>query len=138
MRAKDFIAEIKLSGSSGSTPAKEFIKKIREIGYINPIDPSFVIIVSNKTGFVQFELDTSTLGPDWVHISFMQAHPQNSGLGTIGMKKLQQLAAADNINLDLSVWEKGKIKPTILTKFYKNMGFKAGKNGSMIWEPNNP
>jgi hypothetical protein len=139
MRSFEFIAEenkpLKLSGSSGSSPAKEFIKKIRELGYINPLDDSFVILVSNKTGFVQFELKPSLLGPNYVHISFMQAHPEKSGLGTQGMRTLQQLAKEDGISLDLAVWEKGRIKPAVLTKFYKNMGFKPKKGGLLVWEP---
>jgi len=136
---EDKPVRIRLSKSDDEdTPAKKFIEKVRSMGYINPMDPSFVIIVSNKTGFVQFDLKPSQMGPNWVHISFMQAHPTQKNLGVVGLNTLKKLAAEDGISLEGWVWpqspvnEKNKNK---LKSFYLKNGFKDLGGGNVGWEP---
>ena len=127
---------IKLSSEGGDTPAKKFIKELRAGPHrINPLDDSMTIITSTKAGFSQAELKSVPDNPTRVHISFFQAYPQQSGVGSEGMRALQRMAAEHGLSLELSVWTKGKVKASVLKKFYKNMGFKSGSGGLLVWEP---
>ena len=145
MRANEFLIEgddestpIKLLGTQGDTPAKKFIRELRAGPHrINPLDDSMTIITSTKEGFSQAELKSVADNPTRVHISFFQAHPQKAGVGSKGMKALQEMAAEDDISLELSVWTKGKVKPSVLKKFYASLGFKPEKGGLLVWTPLN-
>lgn len=130
---------IKLSGEGGDTPAKQFIKELRAGPHrINPIDPSMTIITSTKAGFSQAELRSVPDNPTRVHISFFQAQPQREGIGAEGMRELQSMAAEHGLSLELSVWTKGEVKPSVLKKFYRSMGFVPSKGDLMVWEPAKP
>jgi hypothetical protein len=136
MDEEDKPAPIRLAGF-GDTPAKKFIRELRSGPHrINPLDPDMTIITSTKEGFSQAELRPAAGNPTRIHISFFQAYPQKAGIGTEGMKMLQRMAGEHGLSLELSVWEKGKVKPSVLKKFYKNMGFKSGPSGLLIWNPN--
>ena len=141
MKSSEFILEtaIRLSGTdTEDTPAKKFIRELHADPLRkNLLDPSMTIITSTKAGFSQAELKSVAGNPTRVHISFFQAHPQKEGIGSKGMRALQDMAAEDGLSLELSVWTKGKIDTEILDKFYKDMGFKPSKGGLLVWTPAN-
>ena len=141
MKSSEFILEtaIRLSGTdTEDTPAKKFIRELHADPLRkNLLDPSMTIITSTKAGFSQAELKSVAGNPTRVHISFFQAHPQKEGIGSKGMRALQDMAAEDGLSLELSVWTKGKIDTEILDKFYKDMGFKSSKYGLLVWTPAN-
>jgi hypothetical protein len=145
MKVQEFLIEgndestpIKLSSNQDDTPAKKFIRELRAGPHrINPIDNSMTIITSTKSGFSQAELKSVVDNPTRVHISFFQAYPQKAGIGSEGMKALQDMAAEDDISLELSVWTKGKVNPSVLKKFYASLGFKPKKGGLLVWNPPN-
>lgn len=117
------------------TPAAQFIKQVAATHPRNPLNPNEIVLHHTSDSVVLFDLRDSHLGPNWIHISFMSSYPQRTGLGTIGMRKLQDLAAKAGISMELVVWHKGPVKPKALERFYKKMGFKPGLHGRLVWEP---
>lgn len=142
MRAVELISETPLKLSNiGSDKAQDWIDKVYDKFQPWPLDHNQRVVVVSGTGedqhFAWFELVPSKTKPNAVEIKWLSAHPQRKGVGTIVLRQLQDLAAADGISLTLYPWDKGTVSQSQLTKFYRKSGFTPDRPGSknMSWPP---
>jgi len=115
-----------------------FINKIYDETPVSPFNPDqHAFVYDNAESGVFFELKPSTSAPNAVEVYWFNAFPLRSGVGTKGMKQLQDMAAEDGLSLTLMPWDKGQVSKVALTKFYKSVGFKPLRKGSttLIWNP---
>ena len=115
-----------------------FIDNIYDETPVSPFNPDqHAFVYDNAESGVFFELKPSTSAPNAVEVYWFNAFPLRSGVGTKGMKQLQDMAAEEGLSLTLMPWDKGQVSKAALTKFYKSVGFKPLRKGSttLIWNP---
>jgi hypothetical protein len=138
---KQFIAEsetIKLSHVSEKV--KSFIQMINAKYPRSPLNPSQRAIVwgeGEDQQFILFELEPSMSKKDAIEVKWIQAYPLRKGVGSRGLKEIQDKAKEAGLSLTLYPWDKGRVSQAALMKFYRKHGFKPSSKGSknMVWDP---
>lgn len=123
---------IKLSDNS---QAKQWIEKVYN-KFPQQWQNNHLIPLGDEQ-FAMFELVPSFSKRGAVDVKWFQAYPLRQGVGSKGMKVLQDLAKEDGISLTLYPWDKGQVSQSKLIKFYKGHGFIPSKPGAknMYWDP---
>ena len=136
MRAREFVAEITISGPDP-----------RVKSYIDRVYAKFPGTWQNnhvmswgkgdEQQLAMFELVPSLSRRGAAEIKWFQAHPLRSGVGSRAMQILQQMAQEDGIALTLYPWDRGQVSQAKLMKFYRQHGFRPAQKGSknLVWEP---
>lgn len=140
---KDKPTTIKLRGFSRtrdqSSKSNKFVRDMYDRFPKNPLDPKQFAIVygsgeDQKLALVELVADHAL--PDTVMIKWISTYPQRQGVGKQALRDLQALARDANVKLILTAWKYGTVPEKVLNRFYKSMGFKAGKSQSgLVWDP---
>lgn len=136
MRAREFVAEITISGPDP-----------RVKSYIDRMYAKFPSTWQNnhvmswgkgdEQQLAIFELVPSLSRRGAAEIKWFQVYPLRSGVGSRAMQILQQMAQEDGIALTLYPWDRGQVSQAKLMKFYRQHGFRPAQKGSknLVWEP---
>jgi uncharacterized protein YcfJ len=134
--SKQAFVKPSLRSTEKEKAAQDWINKVYEPLPRNPMNPRQRVMMFGEEEMALLELGPSGVNPGAVEIKWFQAYPLRSGVGTKAMRELQQMAADENITLDLFAWDKGNVSQAKLIKFYKSVGFKSAQGrGNMIWQP---
>jgi hypothetical protein len=109
------------------------IGEINSTLFRNPLNNAEVGF-ANKEQTAAVMMQVENYG-DSLYVKWLSAYPQKSGMGTRGMKFLQDIATKHDVPLTLTPWKRGELGEKKLTKIFKGWGFEMGKGGLLRWTP---